>query len=1289
MKKFKSRLDYDVALMMDETAEQYQQRYIDSLGRNGSRPLAGVKGFWYQHTGVGREMMPPIAKALGMDLYDPGHSVEVAYEDEKGVQVEETVSLRGKDFMAVDTENVSNQTMAVFTKIMNEQGLDVGFTTDGDSDRPLLVYRAKDGTIKHVTGDILGALTVKALLGMDVQVDAVAIPESSNEAIEDILYAIGVKEVVRTKIGSPYVIEAMDNLKEKYKGGVVVGWEANGGFMTATPITINGIELSALPTRDAMLPILSVLLDAQNRGVSVADLVDELPPYYTSAAKKELQMEFGQGIVKSISPILEGKDDHNILEANFVEGKIKYRDGSPDTVGLASAPDDVAALAGIKDYLETRFRENGLLGETDTIDRIRYLDGVKIYLSTGEITHFRPSGNEPAFRNYAQASTEARASEVLKIGMERLIEALANDVTVEEQVTPGMFAAVMPAGDVRFTEAVAVLNSTIAQGLPITFAEEYKTAKEGYDWGAIFNNNAIVSLLGTERIAELKAKLAAKYDISEAEVDELPLGERWVSAGDVEVTLSDGSKYSLPAVLLSLWGIEVFGGSHRDKYGPEIGITAKDLNAGRPLSVQYHRFDEMIIPMEEGRVAYIGFKENVTRGQVEEALRKGTIQNLMNEVPLPKGVPYIVPAFTVHAYGEVSVYEVKAVNSTQDKAGTESFYDRLKYLDDTAMQQAIAEKVRNNPDEPGASKPRRDEILAARIKAFTNSDGTHMVRPGKDILTKAPEEMERIFRELAANGGFNQTNEVDLIYDQRDVHVAPDNSVYKVMGETATFVSGKYEVVGNIEAYEDTVGIPHSLFVTSGNVKLVRDGKEILRLNVGSEAFIPANVGSYEIVSLDGPAEVYTQHIPRDVYEARDGQEGKVIPMPLEFKTQTEVLGQKEPAYVVRGVFDQYGVAEVVEINTETNWKDKVLDPEKHSMPLMLDGRDFTLVVEEGSLGLNIAGVTLADNDKPVYFSKGTRIMVFADSILAMNPVDGTMIEYPKEISDIIDLVKQPDSDGSVIVNVSYPKTDAEKVTYTIFRAIYRVMDEQLEKNARLREEGKPEEPILKTKHTLIYPKETFVSDSIGGPGSRQWLQGIMNDYFGEGNVEIRSEGYEAYEIVDGEKVAKSLSEVYKDIKAHVAKAQGADRTVVVGTVQSAINSTDALKPEVSSFFASVRVSAMPDLNTLVGGWSFINEAVGVALLQGMLQAEDIENTTSIAQDVLKVMKQVSSPNLQMTDMYKLLPFGDAGIPIEFSAPDALAWMKQLVQKLLLDMPVQAFNATDQLEQRRRIMWSV
>jgi hypothetical protein len=65
--------------------------------------------------------------------------------------------------------------------------------------------------------------------------------------------------------------------------GRIVGWEANGGFLTGSEIALEDGSLSALPTRDATLPILANLYAAAKQGVSLAALWGQLPARFGRA----------------------------------------------------------------------------------------------------------------------------------------------------------------------------------------------------------------------------------------------------------------------------------------------------------------------------------------------------------------------------------------------------------------------------------------------------------------------------------------------------------------------------------------------------------------------------------------------------------------------------------------------------------------------------------------------------------------------------------------------------------------------------------------------------------------------------------------------------------------------------------------------------------------------------------------------------------------------------------------------------------------------------------------------
>ena len=194
-------------------------------------------------------------------------------------------------------------------------------------------------------------------------------PVSSNTALEKSGWF---KRVDRTRIGSPFVIAAMEKaLKEDMDK--VVGYEANGGFLIASDVSHDGNTLRALPTRDAVIVPLAVLMLAKQQGVSVSGLLAQLPQRYTSSDRlKEFPTELSLARIAALNT------------GNFVQDK---------------------------QAIEQIF---GQFGQVISLDDT---DGLRITFDTDEVVHLRPSGNAPELRCYNEAGSEARAHEMNVICM--------------------------------------------------------------------------------------------------------------------------------------------------------------------------------------------------------------------------------------------------------------------------------------------------------------------------------------------------------------------------------------------------------------------------------------------------------------------------------------------------------------------------------------------------------------------------------------------------------------------------------------------------------------------------------------------------------------------------------------------------------------------------------------------------------------------------------------------------------------------------------------------------------
>ena len=340
----------------DEARAAYIARFIDffaGASLNGKRILV------YQHSAVGRDLLVEILERLGAQVVKGG---------------------RSETFVPIDTENIDAAQLAVIQALADEATASHGplhavVSIDGDSDRPLVlgIDRGVDpmtARVQFFGGDLVGMVVAEYL-----QADAVVVPISCNDAIDRGKLAPVVQ--AKTRIGSPFVIAGMEAALAQGKKRVC-GWEANGGFLTGSPITRNGATLQPLPTRDAGLPILGVLFAAEQSGLSLVDLFARLPKRFSRAA---LLKRFPRATALKI-------------------------------VGRFSPP---AASPAIQKDLAQFFTP--ALG-FDSIAHVDYTDGVRILFANGEVAHVRPSGNADELRIYAVADTQSRADAIAAMGVE-------------------------------------------------------------------------------------------------------------------------------------------------------------------------------------------------------------------------------------------------------------------------------------------------------------------------------------------------------------------------------------------------------------------------------------------------------------------------------------------------------------------------------------------------------------------------------------------------------------------------------------------------------------------------------------------------------------------------------------------------------------------------------------------------------------------------------------------------------------------------------------------------------
>jgi phosphomannomutase len=476
--------------------EEYVRRYTSAfpVGR-----LTGKKILVWQHSAVGRDILVEIFKELGANVIP---------------------AERSDTFVPVDTEAVNEVMIARLQALVDASGgasLHAVVSTDGDGDRPLLLG-VEGGQLRFFPGDLLGLLTADFLGARHI-----AVPISVNDAVDIHFAGTGVT-LVKTRIGSPHVISAM---KE-------AGWEANGGFLMSAPLSVpGGGRLDPLPTRDAMLPLLSVLYAAERRGGGISDLFKALPPRFgRSALLREFPRERSLLIIGMLSPREPGAEE------------VKFGEGRPEVKRTGSAAAEMDRFIKLRDLAAKYFTPADGFSE---VTGMNWLDGVRIMFSNGDVAHIRPSGNAPELRLYAVADAQERADRISALG-------------------------ISDGGILRRMERDAVEEGAIAGLLDRPRPILLRGAVQHYPWGGF---DFIPTLIG------------------EKNGGRRPYAELWIGAhprapSTAEILFA-GAAASIPLDrLVSAAAGPVLGESAARRFDGKLPYLLKILDARSMLSIQAH-----------------------------------------------------------------------------------------------------------------------------------------------------------------------------------------------------------------------------------------------------------------------------------------------------------------------------------------------------------------------------------------------------------------------------------------------------------------------------------------------------------------------------------------------------------------------------------------------------------------------------------------------------------------------------------------------------------------------------
>ncbi|MFQ5561457.1 MAG: hypothetical protein ACE5FU_12865, partial [Nitrospinota bacterium] len=190
-------------------------------------------------------------------------------------------------------------------------------------------------------------------------------------------------------------------------------------FLTGSDWEREGVHLSSLPTRDAVLPIVSVLHLAKMRKIplselfstsfenrfSHSDIVDNTTP-----GMESYTADIGKEIIQTLSP-----GDKSITQLDFQRDSCTVHRENQQLEKVSR--DTSLAFQEIRQRISSVFGPSEGFGEVGSIN---FIDGVRVTFTNNETLHLRPSGNAPEFRTYGLATTRERAEEIVEKRLEAI-----------------------------------------------------------------------------------------------------------------------------------------------------------------------------------------------------------------------------------------------------------------------------------------------------------------------------------------------------------------------------------------------------------------------------------------------------------------------------------------------------------------------------------------------------------------------------------------------------------------------------------------------------------------------------------------------------------------------------------------------------------------------------------------------------------------------------------------------------------------------------------------------------
>lgn len=255
--QLKEKIPYQKRSIQAEEENRANEEYEEMLVKLGET-YPRWKAIVDPGNGTQSDLMPRVLQRLGLKV--------IAINDELQ-----------KEFIARDTET-EGVLKDLQVKVVKEKA-DFGVAYDADGDRAIFI----DEKGQFIPGDYTGTLIAKY---SDSPV--IVTPISTSQVIDKIN-----KPVVRTKVGSPYVVAAMKKHRASF------GFEASGG----------GISAEIMMSRDGGSTTIRLLNSLQEHGGLLSDFVGTLPQFCLYRVKTDCPQRLNSLVIKKAKEKFTGKCD--------------------------------------------------------------------------------------------------------------------------------------------------------------------------------------------------------------------------------------------------------------------------------------------------------------------------------------------------------------------------------------------------------------------------------------------------------------------------------------------------------------------------------------------------------------------------------------------------------------------------------------------------------------------------------------------------------------------------------------------------------------------------------------------------------------------------------------------------------------------------------------------------------------------------------------------------------------------------------------------------------------------